>query len=402
MNSDNTSDIIATGTSAFAQTYAQLPIVIASGAGCTVTDTDGKTYLDFVAGIAVNALGYGDTDLAKALHAVIDAGITHCSNLYWNTPAVTAAASLVRLSGLKKVFFCNSGAEANEAALKLARKYGHLHKGPNANMVISMQNSFHGRTYGAVTATGQQKYHKGFAPMMPDIAYAQFNDLESVKQLVSERTCAILVEPIQGEGGIIPAERAFLEGLRALCDEQDILLIFDEVQCGMGRLGMPFAFQQFDVTPDAVSLAKGLGAGVPVGALVIGEQAADTFAPGDHASTFGGNFLAGAAAACMTEKLSDPQFLSHITGVSAYLAEQLTGLQKQFPDQITQVRGMGLMMGLAMKEPVRPLIAACLERRLLLVGAGTHVVRFVPPLTVTKADIDQAMGILTEVLISQS
>ncbi len=215
MNSDNTSDIIATGTSAFAQTYAQLPIVIASGAGCTVTDTDGKTYLDFVAGIAVNALGYGDTDLAKALHAVIDAGITHCSNLYWNTPAVTAAASLVRLSGLKKVFFCNSGAEANEAALKLARKYGHLHKGPNANMVISMQNSFHGRTYGAVTATGQQKYHKGFAPMMPDIAYAQFNDLESVKQLVSERTCAILVEPIQGEGGIIPAERAFLEGLRA-------------------------------------------------------------------------------------------------------------------------------------------------------------------------------------------
>ncbi len=402
MNTIHTTELINTGKRVFAQTYTQLPIIVDSAAGCTVTDTDGNSYLDFVAGIAVNALGYGDKELAASLHKVIDSGITHCSNLYWNAPAIEAASNLVQLSGLTRVFFCNSGAEANEAALKLARKYGHEHKGPNANMVISMKNSFHGRTYGAVTATGQQKYHKGFSPMMPDIAYAAFNDLTSVQELITKRTCAIIVEPVQGEGGIIPATREFLAGLRSLCDREDILLLFDEVQCGMGRLGTPFAYQQFGVIPDAVSLAKGLGAGVPAGALVIGKKAAETFVPGDHASTFGGNLLAGAAAACMTRRLSDQKFMEHIAAASTHLSEQLQNLQTQFPDQIQKVRGKGLMMGLVMNHPVKPVIAACLEKGLLLIGAGTDVIRLVPPLIISKEEIDQAAKILQEVLLSQS
>jgi predicted acetylornithine/succinylornithine family transaminase len=322
--------------------------------------------------------------------------MTHCSNLYWNQPAVEAAQKLASLSSLEKVFFCNSGAEANEAALKLARKYGHLHKGLNANMIITMKQSFHGRTYGALTATGQMKYHKHFAPMMPDFAYAEFNNLESVKKLVTERTCAILVEPVQGEGGIKPAEPEFLKGLRSLCDSNDMLLIFDEVQCGMGRIGTPFAFQSYDVVPDAVSLAKGLGAGVPVGALIFGRKAADIFAPGDHATTFGGNLLAGAAASCVADHLADASFIKQINDTAAVLSSKLLELQNRHPDTIKQVRGKGLMMGIQLSSEARPLISACMERGLLLVGAGTHIIRFVPPLTVTSEDVAEAVNILDE------
>ena len=393
-----TQEIIQTGGQVFAPTYAQFPIVLESGEGCTVTDSDGKEYLDFVAGIAVNALGYGHTGLTAALEKVLQGGILHCSNLYWNSYAVQAAQNLVELSGLKNVFFCNSGAEANEAALKLARKYGHKHKSPNANKIISMANSFHGRTYGAVTATGQQKYHKNFAPLMPDITYAGFNDLESVKALIDSRTCAILIEPIQGEGGIRPAEQAFLKGVRDLCDEHDILLIFDEVQCGMGRTGLPFAFQQFGVKPDAVSLAKALGAGVPTGALVIGEKAAETFEPGDHASTFGGNFLAGAAAQYMTSLLKSHGFLAAIQESSKLLKEMLLGMASTYPSLVKEVRGMGLMMGMELTREVKPVIAGCLEKGLLLVGSGTHVVRFVPPLVVSTEEVKTAMHILESVL----
>ncbi len=393
-----TQEIIQTGGQVFAPTYAQFPIVLESGEGCTVTDSDGKEYLDFVAGIAVNALGYGHTGLTAALEKVLQGGILHCSNLYWNNYAIQAAQNLVELSGLKNVFFCNSGAEANEAALKLARKYGHKHKSPNANKIISMANSFHGRTYGAVTATGQQKYHKNFAPMMPDITYAEFNDLESVKSLIDSRTCAILIEPIQGEGGIRPAEQAFLKGVRDLCDEHDILLIFDEVQCGMGRTGLPFAYQQFGVKPDAVSLAKALGAGVPTGALVIGEKAADTFEPGDHASTFGGNFLAGAAAGYMTSLLKSHGFLAAIQESSRLLKDMLLGMASTYPSLVKEVRGMGLMMGMELTREVKPVIAGCLEKGLLLVGSGTHVVRFVPPLVVSTEEVKTAMHILESVL----
>ncbi len=394
----NTSEYIATGKNHFAPTYAQLPLIIAKGEGCQVTDTEGNSYLDFVAGIAVNALGYGHEGLKSALSEVLETGVTHTSNLYWNTYAIEAAKNLTKLSGLEKVFFCNSGAEANEAALKLARKYGHAKKGADANKIISMKNSFHGRTYGAVTATGQQKYHKNFAPMMPDITYADFNDLESVAAKIDKRTCAILIEPVQGEGGIKPAELSFLKGVRDLCDQHDILLIFDEVQCGMGRIGTPFAFQQFDVRPDAVSLAKGLGAGVPVGALVIGNKAAQTFAPGDHASTFGGNYLAGAAAAYMTSKLQESDFLAHINESADYLKSALLQLATTYPNLINEVRGMGLMMGIELSIAIGPVIEGCFDGGLLLVGAGAHVIRFVPPLIVEKVDIDKAMAILDSVL----
>lgn len=392
----NTQQLIETGKKVTAGTYSQLPIVIEQANGCTVTDTEGKSYLDFVAGIAVNALGYGDPGLACALKQVIDGGITHCSNLYWNTPAIEAASKLTKLSGLEEVFFCNSGAEANEAALKLARKYGHSKKGLNANQIISMSNSFHGRTYGAVTATGQEKYHKGFAPMMPDFSYADFNDLESVKRLVTPRCCAIIVEPIQGEGGIIPASKEFLQGLRELCDQQDILLIFDEVQCGMGRTGYPFAFQEYGIMPDAVSLAKGLGAGVPIGALLIGQRACGTFVPGDHASTFGGNLLAGAAASYMADKLADPSFMDQVRKASTGLTEMLEGLQKEFPHLIVEIRGKGLMLGIEMTSEAKPYIAKALDMGLLLVGAGLKVIRFVPPLVVTQQEIEQARVILSE------
>lgn len=388
--------IIQTGTQVFAQTYSQFPLVLVSGEGVRVKDAQGKEYLDFVAGIAVNSLGYKNRKLSDALKAVIDNGITHCSNLYWNQPAVDAARKLTALSSLEKVFFCNSGAEANEAALKLARKYGHLHKGLNANMIITMKQSFHGRTYGAVTATGQLKYHKHFAPMMPDFAYAEFNDLESVKKLVTERTCAVLVEPVQGEGGIIPAQPEFLKGLRSLCDDHDMLLIFDEVQCGMGRIGTPFAFQSYDVIPDAVSLAKGLGAGVPVGALVLGEKTADIFAPGDHATTFGGNLLAGAAASCVADHLADAAFMKQVNDSAAVLSSELLDLKKRHPDTIREVRGKGLMMGIELTSEAKPVITASMDRGLLLVGAGTHVIRFVPPLTVTSKDILEAVHILEE------
>ena len=236
--------------------------------------------------------------------------------------------------------------------------------------------------------------------MMPDIVHAEFNDLESVKALVNDRVCAILVEPVQGEGGIIPAETEFLQGLKSLCDEENILLIFDEVQCGMGRLGTPFAFQKYGVVPDAVSLAKGLGAGVPVGALVIGSRAADVFVPGDHASTFGGNFLAGAAASCMTAKLANTEFMRHINTAAEQLSFRLTKMGKQFPNLIRDVRGIGLMMGIELTLPAKAVIESCMNRGLLLIGAGTHVIRFVPPLIVSPAEIDKAVDILEEVLSS--
>ncbi|MGM0431856.1 MAG: aspartate aminotransferase family protein [Spirochaetota bacterium] len=396
--SSDTKHIIASGKKYYATTYAQLPIVIKSGSGVRVQDTDGKEYLDFVAGIAVNALGYGNEKLKAALEQVIEGGITHCSNLYWNRPAVEAAEKLVELGSMEKVFFCNSGAEANEAALKLARKYGHQHKDLNTNRIITMEGSFHGRTYAAVTATGQTKYHKNFAPMMPDFAYARFNDFESVAALVDDRTCAILVEPVQGEGGIIPATQQFLTQLRELCDQEDILLIFDEVQCGMGRLGTPFAFEHFGVKPDAVTLAKGLGAGVPVGALLIGSKAAETFQPGEHASTFGGSLLAGAAVSCMMDHLSDDRFMKHLRNAAATLQTGLEALKSQFPHLVIDVRGHGLMMGIELSQAAKPVIEDCLQHGLLLVGAGEKVIRFVPPLIVTPDEIQEGLDILKQAL----
>ena len=265
-------EIIELAGKNYMKNYAQFPIVIKSGKGMYVTDEDGKSYLDFVAGIAVNALGYGDEDEKKALLSVMADGVFHTSNLYYNSHAVHAAAMLNELAGSDRVFFCNSGAEANEAALKIARKYG---SAKGRSTIISFEHSFHGRTYGAITVTGQEKYHKGFAPMLPGVVYAQYNDLDSVKALIDNHTAAIIAEPLQGEGGIIPAEKSFLEGLRALCDENDMLLIFDEVQCGLGRTGKPFCFQHYGVTPDILTSAKALGGGLPMGACLAFGKAAD-------------------------------------------------------------------------------------------------------------------------------
>ncbi len=380
-------------------TYAQVPVVFSSGEGMYLFDEEGNKYLDFVGGIAVNALGYHDAGLGAAICEVVDKGLLHCSNLYYNTQAVSAAKGLCTLAGMDRVFFCNSGAEANEAALKLARKFGHK-SNPARTDIISMVHSFHGRTYGAITATGQDKYHVNFDPLPQGFCYAQFNDLESVKALVSEKTCAILVEPIQGEGGIVPATAQFLQGLRELCDQHDLLLIYDEVQCGMGRSGKPFAYQVYGVKPDILTTAKALAAGIPAGAMLTCEKANDVFAPGDHASTFGGNALAMAGVNEMIKRLVDSEFTDHVQQMGSYMREQLAVLAARYPALCGEVRGLGLINGMVLTIPPRKVVDACFERGLLVAGAGYDVLRFVPPLVVQQQDIDKAMLIVAEALAS--
>jgi len=378
-------------------TYSQVPVVFSSGEGCTLTDTEGKEYLDFVGGIAVNALGYGDKGLTKALNGVLDSGLLHCSNLYYNNQAIEAAKAICTLAGMDKVFFCNSGAEANEAALKLSRKFGHR-SSPARTRVITMVDSFHGRTYGSVAATGQAKYHQNFDPLPQGFQYALFNDLGSVEALISEHTCAILVEPIQGEGGVVPATKAFLQGLRELCDKHDLLLIYDEVQCGMGRSGKPFAWQLYEVKPDVITLAKALAGGVPCGAMLTSERASDIFSPGDHASTFGGNALAMAGVCEMTHRLSETGLCNEVSEKGAYLRSKLEQLVTKYPDTCKAVRGFGLMNGMVLSTPPREVVEACFAKGLLVLSAGSDVLRFVPPLVISKDEIDVAVTIVDEVL----
>lgn len=385
--------VVELGKKNYMNNYSQFPIAIASGKGMYLKDEDGNEYLDFVAGIAVNALGYGDEDEKKALLSVIEEGVLHTSNLYYNRHAVNAAAALNKLAGSEEVFFCNSGAEANEAALKLARKYG---SAKGRTEIISFHHSFHGRTYGAITVTGQDKYHKGFAPMLPGVSYAEYNNLDSVKALVNSQTAAIIVEPLQGEGGIIPAEQPFMEGLRKLCDENDMLLIFDEVQCGMGRTGKPFCFQHYGIKPDVLTLAKALGGGLPMGACVAFSRAAGVFTPGDHAATFGGNVAAAALAELLLSKLLALSANAAESGM--YLTQKLKEIVAKHPDKVSDVRGMGLMQGLDLKVPPRDVIAECMKRGLLVCSAGYTVLRFVPPLIASKDDIDKAAAIVDEAL----
>ena len=387
------SEIVKLGKENYMSNYSQFPVAIKSGKGMLLTDEDGKEYIDFVAGIAVNILGYGDEDEKKALLDVIESGVLHTSNLYYNSHAVHAAEALNRIAGSKEVFFCNSGAEANEAALKMARKKG---SEKDKYEIISFHHSFHGRTYGAITVTGQEKYHKGFSPMLPGVVYAEYNNLESVKALMNEHTAAIIVEPLQGEGGIIPAEKSFLEGLRALCDSYSALLIFDEVQCGMGRTGKPFCFQNYGVQPDIMTLAKALGGGLPMGATVAFENAVGIFSPGDHAATFGGNVAAAALAEVVLSKL--PTLAENAAKTGKYLHEKLEGLIAKYPDKATEARGMGFMQGLDLKIPPRDVIAKCMEKGLLVCSAGYTVLRFVPPLIATESDIDKAVSIVDEAL----
>lgn len=385
--------IVALAKANYMDNYAQYPIAISHGKGTVLWDEDGASYLDFVAGIAVNALGYGDEDEKEALLKVVEDGVLHTSNLYYNRHAVNAASLLNRLAGSKQVFFCNSGAEANEAALKLARKRG---SAKGKTRIISFNHSFHGRTYGAVTLTGQEKYHKGFAPMVPDVLYADYNDLASVEALMDDSIAAIFVEPLQGEGGIIVAEQSFLEGLRKLCDEHDALLVFDEVQCGMGRTGRPFCFQHYGVQPDVLSLAKALGGGLPMGATLAFERAQGVFSPGDHASTFGGNVAAAALAEVVLSKLETLSAEVDVKG--RYFRGKLEELKARHPDKVVDVRGLGFMQGLDLSVSVRTAVEKCMSKGLLVTCAGYTVLRFVPPLVASTADIDKAVAIVDEVL----
>lgn len=375
------------------KTYNRFPLTFEKGEGMYVYDENGKEYLDFVAGIAVNSLGHNHPKLVKAISEQA-AKLIHISNLYYTEPQVKLAQKLVENGSLDKVFFCNSGAEAIEAALKLARKYGSK---TGRQEIITMHQSFHGRTFGAVTATGQDHYHEGFGDMLPHIKYATFNEIESVKAAVNENTIAILMEPVQGEGGIRPAKKEFLQQVRQLCDEKDILLMFDEVQCGIGRLGTLFAYQTFGVIPDVMSTAKGIAGGIPCGIMMAKEKVSESFVPGDHASTFGGNPLATAAGNVVVDELLSG-LLDNVKEYGAYLKEKLNKIAEKHSNIITDVRGIGLMQGIELNEAAGPYISKAIDMGLLLVGAGKFVIRFVPSLIVSREDIDKAIEILDKAL----
>lgn len=387
---------IERGEKSIMKTYSQFPLVYEEGNGVIVRDIEGKEYLDFVSGIAVNCLGYNNK---KYNNAVIDQlnKFNHCSNLYWNKTSIEVAELLTNNSDLDKVFFCNSGAEAIEAAIKLARKYAKKYKDENAVEIITMDQSFHGRTIAAITATGQTKYQKGLSPLLPGIKYAKFNSFKSVKNLVTENTCAIIIEPIQGEGGIIPADKDFLAKVRELCDSENIVLIYDEVQCGIGRTGELFAYQYYGINPDIVTLAKGLGGGLPIGSMLSKDKIAKGFEPGDHASTFGGNPVVCSGSKIVLEELLNNGLLNHVKEVGLYLSEKLQEL-KQKHSNIIDVRGFGLMQGIEVNQAPSDIVKKCMNKGLLLVGAGKNVIRFVPPLIISKEEIDKGINILDEVL----
>ena len=375
------------------QTYTRQPISIVRGRGTKVYDLEGREYLDFVGGIAVNVLGHGHPDLVHAIQRQA-AQLIHVSNLYYTEPQVQLAKTLVEHSFADRAFFCNSGAEANEAAIKLARRYAHAKYGPERFEVITMTNSFHGRTLATITATGQEKVQKGFEPLMPGFAYASFNDFRTVEAMVGERTAAIMLEPIQGEGGVHVADREYLAQLRAFCTQRDILLIFDEVQTGMGRTGTLFAYQQLGVEPDIMTLAKGLGGGVPIGACLAKERVASAFQPGDHASTFGGNPLACAAALAVCRTLLDGGVLEHAKRMGDYLTRSLADC-KDRQRIVREVRGLGLLQGVEIDTDAKSVVADCLVRGVLINAAGERVLRFVPPLVVRQRDIDKLLDTLT-------
>lgn len=370
-------------------TYNRFQIVLEKGKGVRLYDVDGKEYLDFAAGIAVFALGYNHPEYSQALKDQIDR-VIHTSNLYYNLPMMEAAEKLVKASGLSKVFFTNSGTEAIEGAIKVARKYAYLKDGSNDHEIIAMNHSFHGRSLGALSVTGNAHYQEPFKPLIGGIRFADFNDLESVKAQITEKTCAIIMETVQGEGGIYPADPEFLQGVRKLCDEHDILLILDEIQCGMGRTGSMFACQAYGVQPDVMTCAKALGCGVPVGAFVLNEKTANaSLVPGDHGTTYGGNPLACAAVSKVFDLFESEKILEHVQKITPYLEEKLDYLVDKY-DFITTRRGKGLMQGLVLEgKAVGEVVTKAIENGLLVISAGSNVLRLVPPLVITEADIDE-------------
>ncbi len=374
-------------------TYNRYRIVLDRGEGVYLYDIQGKRYLDFVAGIAVFALGYGCREYNDALKAQIDK-VIHTSNYYYNVPAIEAAKKLKRVSGMDRVFFTNSGAEAVEGALKAARKYAYLKDGSTDHEIIAMNHSFHGRTMGALSVTGNPKYREAFEPLIGNIRFAELNDMESVRACITEKTCAILLETVQGEGGMRPATGEFLREVRALCDERDILLILDEIQCGMGRTGYMYAWQRYGVKPDILTTAKALGCGVPVGAFLLTERVGQrSLGAGDHGTTYGGNPLACAAVEKVLDLFERDRIIDNVRKVAPYLERCLDGLKDRY-DCILERRGVGLMQGLVFGRPVNGIINRALEKGLILINAGPDIIRFVPPLVITRENVDEMIAIL--------
>lgn len=378
---------------ALLHTYNRYQIVLDRGEGVHLYDVNGKEYLDFAAGIAVQSLGYNNKEYTQALKDQIDK-LTHISNLYYSVPMMEAANKVVAASKMEKVFFTNSGTEAIEGALKVAKKYAWLKDGSTDHEIIAMNHSFHGRSLGALSVTGNAHYQEPFKPLLPGIRFADYNDLESVKAQITDKTCAIILETVQGEGGIYPAEEDFLKKLRQLCDERDILLILDEIQCGMGRTGYMYAWQRYGVKPDIMTTAKALGCGVPVGAFLMTEKVAQhSLAAGDHGTTYGGNPLAAAAICKVLELYEERKVLENVREVGPYLAEKLEELTRRH-DCIETHRGVGLLQGLVFKKPVGEIINRAMEKGLILINAGTHIIRFVPALIIGKEDVDAMARIL--------
>ncbi len=382
---------------ALLHTYNRYQVVFDKGEGVYLYDTDGKKYLDFVSGIAVFALGYHNEAYNNALKNQIDK-IIHTSNYYYNVPAVEAAKKLKEISGMDRVFFTNSGAEAVEGAIKTARKYAYLKDGRTDHEIIAMNHSFHGRTMGALSVTGNPHYREAFEPMIGNIRFADLNDFDSVMAQVTDKTCAILFETVQGEGGIYPATEEFMRKVRALCDERDILMILDEIQCGMGRTGTMFAWQRYDVKPDVMTAAKALGCGVPVGAFLMTEKVGgNSLAAGDHGTTYGGNPLACAAVSKVIDLFQEQDVLANVNRVGACLEKRLDELAAEF-SCVEARRGVGLMQGLVFDRPVGDIITEAMERGLVLINAGTSIIRFVPPLVITEEHVDDMISILRESL----
>ena len=378
---------------ALLHTYNRYQVVLEKGDGVYLYDLEGKRYLDFVSGIAVFALGYNNKAYNDALKAQIDK-LIHTSNYYYTLPAIEAARKIKEVSGMDRVFFTNSGAEAVEGAIKAARKYAWLKDGRTDHEIIAMEHSFHGRTMGALSVTGNPKYREAFEPMIGNIRFARMNDFDSVTAQVTDRTCAIILETVQGEGGIYPAEEDFLQKLRSLCDERDILLILDEIQCGMGRTGYMFAWQRYGVKPDIMTTAKALGCGVPVGAFLMTERVArNSLAAGDHGTTYGGNPLAAAAICKVLELFEEQKVLENVREVGPYLSEKLEELARRH-DCIETHRGIGLMQGLVFRKPVADIINRALEKGLILINAGSHIIRFVPALVIGRAEVDDMIELL--------
>lgn len=394
----NMQEYIEEAEASLLHTYNRYQIVWDKGDGVYLYDLNGKKYLDFVAGIAVFALGYNNQEYNDALKAQIDK-IIHTSNYFYNVPAVTAAQRLTKATGMSKVFFTNSGAEAVEGAIKAARKYAYLKDGCTDHEIIAMNHSFHGRTMGALSVTGNPKYREAFEPMIGHIRFADMNDFESVLSLVTDKTCAILLETVQGEGGIYPAEEGFLKKLRALCDEKDILLILDEIQCGMGRTGSLFAWQRYGVKPDIMTIAKALGCGVPVGAFLLSQKAAEaSLTAGDHGTTYGGNPLAAAAINKVLDLFEQNHIIENVVKIGAYLEEKLDMLAEKY-ECITERRGVGLMQGLVFDRPVAGMIQKAMDNGLVLINAGSNIIRLVPPLIIEEKHVDEMTAILERCIL---